>query len=280
MKITRNMEIGTPFRDINLYNDSMGKSLEDKLFFLPHLPECEFNFIDFGCADGRLLGYLYTIFEKSPYNHHYFGYDCSESMIELAKSSFGGEYRTKFTTSWNDIMTYKMPGIKSVLILSSVIHEVYSYAKSEKEVEDFWCKVTQSGFDYIVVRDMMPGPDMSRPTDPHLMKKLEDRLIPKCIHSMKNDFVEIHGPLDNNKNFIHFLLKYRWRVNWDREVHENYFPIDTNEFLQKMMEGGRYNIEYLERFRVPFLDECIKKDFDIKLNDFTHIKAVFSKTKI
>ena len=38
---------------------------------------------------------------------------------------------------------------------------------------------------------------------------------------------------------------------------------------------ANFNIKYLERFRVPYLDECFRKDFDIELEDNTHIKAIF-----
>ncbi|MGA1049083.1 MAG: hypothetical protein ACO3UU_13830, partial [Minisyncoccia bacterium] len=29
------------------------------------------------------------------------------------------------------------------------------------------------------------------------------------------------------RNFIHFLLKYRYTDNWEREVNENYLPSDA-----------------------------------------------------
>ena len=73
---------------------------------------------------------------------------------------------------------------------------------------------------------------------------------------------------------IHFLLKYRWKVNWERECYENYFPITIQNLLEYFKN---FNIDYFERFRVPFLDKCIKKDYNIELEDYTHIKAIFTK---
>ena len=72
---------------------------------------------------------------------------------------------------------------------------------------------------------------------------------------------------------LHFLLKYRWKINWEREVAENYFPIFIEDFLEIMKS---YNIIYFERFRVQFLDDEIKKDFNIGLTDYTHVKGVFT----
>lgn len=91
-------------------------------------------------------------------------------------------------------------------------------------------------------------------------------------YELKNNRLEY-----SQREVIHFLLKYRWKLNWEREVNENYFPITIEGFLEFF--EGKYEINYLERFRVPFLDKCIKEDFDIELEDYTHIKAVFEKIK-
>ena len=97
------------------------------------------------------------------------------------------------------------------------------------------------------------------------------------MKSLLNSFESVWGSVDNNKNFMHFMLKYRWKINWDREVNENYFPRYLDEIMGKF--DNNYNVSYMERFRVPFLDDCIKKDFDITLSDYTHVKAVFEKKK-
>ena len=76
-----------------------------------------------------------------------------------------------------------------------------------------------------------------------------------------------------------FLLKYRWKINWERELNENYFPIFIEEFLKIMTEDTDYKLDYFEHFRIPFLVNEIKKDFNISLEDNTHIKAVFSYKK-
>ena len=80
------------------------------------------------------------------------------------------------------------------------------------------------------------------------------------------------------KNIVHYLLKYRWNVNWNRELHENYFPITVEDFLKEITDGN-YNLTYFKRFRVPYLDECFKLDWDITLTDYTHIKAIFELKK-
>ena len=270
-------EIGKKFTDIQYYNKEMQKGMEDKLFFLDKLPkDNNYIFVDFGCADGSMINALSNILQGS-YNR-YIGYDISETMIELAKTNYHGPVNANviFTNEWNEVKrniewTKICTEYKSVLILSSVIHEVYSYAKDENDITKFWNRVLNTGFDYVVIRDMCPSDDIDRRSDIHI----EDKVRNKSDISLLDEFENIWGLISNNRNMIHFLLKYRWKVNWKREVHENYFPISSNLLIQMFNDG--FNVDYFERFRVPFLDKCLKEDYDIELEDYTHIKAIFTK---
>ena len=270
-------EIGKPFKSIDSYNESMRKSMKDKLFFLDFMPIDECIFVDFGCADGSLLTALYETDLEGGFYNNYIGYDISSEMINLAKTKFN-YYTDKvlFTDSWNKVKQ-KLNAFsgKKVLILSSVIHEVYSYASTVGEVNDFWDKVLTSEFDYICVRDMMYSKDMDR-MNPSLFARFVKNCDPSFNKQFK-EFEQIWGTLANNKNLIHFLLKYRWTINWDRELNENYFPIEFNDFLTNFED--KYNITYLKRFRIPFLEQCWRETFGIKIQDYTHIKAIFEIKK-
>lgn len=278
------MEVGINFKNIISYNENMAKGLADKLFFLEHLnisKDKSYIFVDFGCADGTLLDALYEIMERAGVHAYYIGYDISDTMIDFAKTKFS--HRTDsimFTTKWADVKekVTTWSRMESVLILSSVIHEVYSYAECEDDINLFWHRVLNSNFKYICVRDMMPEADIERKTPSDIYNKFNEHFI--CGDSLlvyRDEFEKIWGNTwESNKQFIHFLLKYRWTINWDREVDENYFPIYVHEFLNIMK---MYNINYLNRFRVPFLDKCWKEDFNIEIEDYTHIKAIFEKSK-
>ena len=278
-------EIGKSFTSINFYNKEMQKGMEDKLFFIDKLPKNQnYCFVDFGCADGSMINALSEIFRNTNQNQYKFiGYDISETMIDLARTNYSGPLYTtvKFTTDWDEVksnMVY-LNSYKNVLILSSVIHEVYSYADKNHTVEDFWKKVLCSRFDYIVIRDMCPSDDINRKADYDDVKKIKNKWHPD-INSELIDFCNKWGEIDNYKNMIHFLLKYRWNVNWNREVNENYFPITIQDLFEIFREYSNvYSLYYFERFRVPFLDKCFKEDFDIELKDYTHIKAIFEAMK-
>lgn len=281
------MEVGANFKNILSYNENMAKGLEDKLFFLKKLNLKEnksYLFVDFGCADGVLIDTLYAIMKKNNIHSYFIGYDISDTMIDLAKTKFTHYPADSvlFTTSWdevkNKVETYS--AMESVLILSSVIHEVYSYARTDHDdIHDFWKHVRNTGFKYVCIRDMMCSEDINRDPDENILREVREHIpFASKISHMKTDFEHRWGSIaENNKNLVHFLLKYRWEINWNRELNEDYFPIYINELLDRMNE--KYNLIYFKRFRVPFLDKCFKDDFNVELNDFTHIKAIFKVKK-
>ena len=281
------MEVGISFADIKSYTENMSKGLDDKLFFLSRINFTDgrpYLFVDFGCADGVLLTALSKILSEKHVHAYYIGYDISETMIDFARTKFDDpDVSIMFTTNWNEVeeKVSLYSGMTSVLILSSVIHEVYSYANLEgDDIGMFWHRVRSTGFDYVCVRDMMCSEDINRKPNHDITVKVHERVGFATEYSkLVRGFEDVWGSIyENNRNLVHFLLKYRWRINWDREVQENYFPIYVSELVERM--SGKYNVSYLERFRVPFLDGCIKTDFDVELEDYTHIKAIFEVKKV
>ena len=77
-------ELGVPFNNLSLYNASMRKGLEDKLFFLEYLPEDNYTFVDFGCADGSVISALCAMYPNKKGLNAYIGYDISFDMISLS----------------------------------------------------------------------------------------------------------------------------------------------------------------------------------------------------
>ena len=200
-----------------------------------------------------------------------------------AKKQYDQEEPAKFTTNWDYVLTTikreKDSGKKIVLVLSSVVHEVYSYG-NQSDIDAFWNKIRCAykpsslyGFDYICLRDMMYSGTINRPSKKEAVEKIHMTKDDWLDIVARPDFERIWGSLDENRNLVHFLLKYRWKTNWEREVHENYFPISIEKFLEHF--DGFFRLDYFEKFRVRFLEECIYKDFGIILEDTTHIKAIF-----
>ena len=124
-----------PMADKEQYLQGMRKGIDDKLFFLHHIkPDL---IVDFGSADGYILSQIQENFPHIDL----IGYDISPDMIKVSSENHPN---IKFTKSWNEIRP-EIPKYKNpVLLLSSVIHEVYSYSDQEG-IDRFWKVMFQSG---------------------------------------------------------------------------------------------------------------------------------------
>lgn len=241
-----------------VYNESMRKSLLDKIFFMDKIDARVI--VDYGCGDGTLVHFLGTLFPELTY----IGYDIDEEMLNQAREKCD----CIFTSDWDEVAALTMKKTAAVL-LSSVIHEVYTYG-TRSDVENIWKRVYD--FDYVVIRDMIPSISMDKRGDINDVKNILRRGSPSQIR----DFEQIWGSIEQNKNLIHFLLKYRYLDNWDREVIENYFPLTREELLSSIPD--EYSIEFHEHFVLPYIKSVVKKDFNIDIKDNTHLKLILKRT--
>lgn len=247
--------------DINLYNAQMSHSLKDKLFFLDHIEEKDANsIVDFGCANAELL-------KQIPYSWNKIGIDNSLEMIDAAIQNFSN---CAYFKSLNEINF--IDKTNAILNLSSVIHEIYSYLPKE-EIDDFWNNVFKSGYKYIVIRDMMISEKTNR------SMTLDDvRLI--CASKYSNLFRDYHKfyPKWRIRDMLHFMMKYRYEENWEREKRENYFPITKKELIKLIPDN--YEIVYHEEYALDWVKNKIYEDFKYKVEDNTHIKLILKRKDI
>ena len=135
------------------YNSGMNKSYLDKIFFLDKIENVE-SVLDFGCASGDILKHIHDI----DTDLKLYGYDNDVNMIDMANDKCS-EFAI-FDSNFKRITDYLNPET-SLLNLSSVIHEVYSYGKLN-DVEQFWSRVFNTGFKYISIRDLSISNTCSR----------------------------------------------------------------------------------------------------------------------
>lgn len=145
--------------DYEVYSSRMEKSLEDKLFF-EDLVEGVDTLIDFGCADGKLLGQVHTDFP----DWNLYGIDADPTMLEAAK----GNCRAAEYICADGLPADQLRNIapSAVINLSSVIHEIYSYSTPEK-IGNFWNDLFGCGFKYISIRDLALSKSAFRSSDPN-----------------------------------------------------------------------------------------------------------------
>ena len=246
----------------DIYLERMQKSYRDKLFFIDKIDDID-GIIDFGCADGTLLKHIYECLPKIDL----VGYDIDETMISYAKNQ---HKFASFVSKFNDCFEY-VSATNSLLNLSSVLHEVYSYSSSD-EIEAFWEQVFETNFKYIAIRDLCASESMNRPANVNDVVKV----LQKANKEHLREYESIWGSIRENKNLVHYLMKYRYAENWDREVRENYFPLSLERLLSRI-PTDKYEIVYFNNYILPFTAGKVKEDFDIELHDNTHVKLLLRR---
>jgi SAM-dependent methyltransferase len=252
--------------DITYYNKEMCKSLIDKAFFLDKV---DANiFVDFGCADGSLIAFIKHLFPKAIV----IGYDISKEMLAIAATKVDAP----LFSDWDEVIQYiesiRTENSKTAVVCNSLIHEVYAYG-DETSITKFWDNIYNSGFDYIVIRDMCVSDTVNRPSDSIAVANIRQ----KYDRNRLREFEAEWGVIDSNWSLIHFLLKYRYVTNWKREVKENYLPLSFEELLQNI--PSTYTPEFVDHFILPFTRSQAYKSLGVTIADNTHIKLILKAVK-
>lgn len=256
--------------NVDNYVEGMEKSLDDKLFFVDKL---DFDVIvDFGCANGVFLSKV----KKMKPNVKIIGYDLDETMLSKARAELTNE--DILTSSWDEVIR-EIQGYSSPLLnLSSVIHEVYSYSHPSV-VKSFWENQVFGGdFKWITIRDMIPSCKIDRNEIESFRKDVQNvrkRANKFYLESFEKRWGTIN---DNYRTFCHFLLKYRYIDNWEREVKENYLPVSLETLKKKI--PSNYTIQYEQDFIVPFIQENVGKAFNVKIKHSTHVKMIIKNNSL
>jgi len=258
-----------PISNLQSYIEGMKYSMKDKLFFTDIF---DFDVIvDFGCADGTFLEEL----SKIKPNVKLIGYDLDDEMLSKAQSRLGK--KALFTNNWYDAVKYTSSFRNPLLNLSSVIHEVYSYSRPNV-ISQFWnSQVFGGDFKHITIRDMIPSIEIEKQEISHFKDDVR-KVRSKTDRFYLDSFEKKWGTISNNyRTFVHYLMKYRYTENWDREVNENYLPVSLETVKSKI--PGDYKIIYEEDFLLQFLKDQVKKDFNVELTHSTHTKMILKNTK-
>jgi SAM-dependent methyltransferase len=253
-----------PPTDYSQYFQGMQKGSSDKLFFLNQIkPDLV---VDFGSANGAILAEI----EKINPNIKLVGYDIAQPMIDISRKEHPNMY---FTNSWTSIPSIARRYKNSCLLLSSVIHEVYSYSNSES-IDKFWDEIFNSNFEYVVIRDTIPHEKIEKvknfKKDVEQVKKIVDPIL-------LSDYENRWGDISSNyKNFVRFVLMYRYRSNWERERLEDYLPLTYESFLKRISK--KYKIIYNKNYKFKPIQQSFQKDFGISLRQDLHLKIILRRT--
>ena len=260
-----------------VYLDNMSKTFSDKAWFVKYLPDDVRLVVDFGGGTGDFLEYIRGMLAKKGAEPEFAVIDNNPSFLSRARS--------KGFRGYESMEQYAAEGHaaagRSLLIMNSVIHEVYSYAESPADVSSFWRAVGECGFDMVAIRDMsLNWSDYKDvPADavvwvyenvfrnPNL--RVKGVPLPRILGSFEDEWgalCDVRLRTVNVKNLIHFLIKYRYVENWEREVRENYLPVTQNR-LQGILEGMGYRLEHKESSRLDWYRKTWTKDFKLNIPD-------------
>lgn len=246
------------------YNTEMKKSLIDKIFFLDKIDAQ--LIIDFGCADGTLIKFMKLVFPEI----EYVGYDISADMIETARKNLAGLDNITLISNIDDLKRkIQSSGKTTAIVFSSVLHEIYSY--DPEGISSFWKDLIGLSPDYVVIRDMAVSKTADRASDKISVARVRQLFDAKLL----DQFEEIWGSIDENISLTHFLLKYRYKENWDREVRENYLPVTIEQLMAHFPK--QYVPDYFEHYTLPFIRNQAREDFGVELNERTHVKLIYRK---
>lgn len=245
-----------------VYNNRMQNTLQDKIWFLDEISNEINTIIDFGCADGELFK---TIEKKQPNKFYYIGIDNDEMMRLKAKTNlqFIAD-RVDIFSSLEDLKLFDIPLNNCILVMNSIIHEIYSYC-SYIERMNIFKRIRNSGIKYIAVRDMHLITDDCGgyiANFCNLSNKHQE------LFKQSKDYVYHQS---NVNQTLEFLLKYFYQENWEREKRERYLW-DWSEEFQSILHN--YQTKKHIPFSIPYLANKWKNDFGIEFNYYTHRKLL------
>lgn len=269
-------------KDTNVYNERMARSINYKKFWFDRIDPSKIKYIiDFGCGDGTLLK---EVANTPKFKHcKLIGYDISRRQIEKAQQNCEGLsidfYSRDYSQLYDIIPADEREQV--AIVFSSVLHEWFTYNNNNA-----WRHVLPIIYitrysKYIIIRDM----EFTEKQEYLMMAKYKKstyrkvlaKKTPQLLSFLKHGWNIQEKPA---KNVTHFLLKYQYKENWDTEVKENYFATPFDKIISEMGVNG-FSIRYLNRYSMPYLEQQIEKDFDIKEFPFnTHTELILERTGI
>lgn len=259
------------------YLERMRKSFPDKAWFVPLLKSQHDikSIVDFGCADGSFIKFL----EKRLLN----------VRPDIVPRIIGVEEQRTFLKMCydNDVLvvddiqkvTNFFNPSESLLVFNSVLHEVAHYGN----LAFLLYQARSLGFRAIAIRDMRVGGRIWQ-YDADMEKRFRS-CVPKVwmpggvgqIPERLNDFEKHWGSIADGYKVVHFLLKYFYEENWDRELPENYLSVDWKWLYGEIRNMGG-DVTYMKNYCLPYLLRKWRTDFgDQRLYDWfglikTHVK--------
>ncbi len=256
--------------DNGVYLRGMRNTFHDKSWFMSIVPFDVDTIVDFGCADGSFLEYM----KRNWPEYRYAGIDENEEFLAMTRERGFEAYGnlTEFSKKHSN------GDGKVLLVMNSVLHEIYTY-KGVPQAEEIWGAFLRNGVKYIALRDMYARGCgiFSSKTEANLLDVCDQKdkhaasnngeLI--SLHDKLSDFERQWGEVNDGYKLTHFLLKYFYSLNWERELVENYLPFHYRELHEAIRSAG-YDITFESFYAIPWLKQKWLSDFDCDTHPALH----------
>ena len=240
----------------NVYLSKMRRTFTDKAWFMSLIPDDVTTIVDFGSADNSFINFLKHDYPEYRYvgienNENFFKasveqkQECYHSLSEFYET---GDYDPETT----------------LLVLNSVLHEVYSYGCADA----FWHELLVFDAKYVAFRDMYPR--NCGKFGSGAFREMESNINCSGMRDHYEDFIQRWGRVRDGYTAIHFLLKYFYDENWQRECDENYIPFHYRELYTQIRKAG-YNITSEYFYSLPYLKNKWHNDF--RCNENSRLKS-------
>lgn len=261
-------------QDIESYVRSMSATMYDKCWWVDKISTDIDTVVDFGCAQGDLALFLDRL---KPNRFRYIGVDNSDEMLSLARHNHYLHFNKSDSEFFQELSSVigKCNPSKTVLVLNSVMHEIFSYM-SVPSANALLSEVFSIGFQAVAIRDMYKHANTGR-LDTEMFGVAVRRSPYAGMWDGYNAYLRsVFGPTipKVEERITEFLLKYRYVNNWAREMKEIYLwdwlPIIT-------CHTGKYDMAFEENFFIPYIKKCVYEDMGIDFTLNTHKKVLLQK---
>lgn len=261
-------KIPPKIEDESIYLECMSKPLQEKLKIVSYIPEKAKNILDVGCADGAVTIAMANLFPWIKFH----GIDLNPRFITSAKKHGVNLNNSSFEQVYlRELLAGKQK--YDVIIFCSVLHEFFTYGEGIssvlKALSDAHELLTANGT--IIIRDMILSDYTKRANlkNKDILQKIHSNL---AVAPLLADFEATFGVLDTHHKINHFLLKYMYENNWERELKENYIPV-TFEQYEKIFDLLGMRVQYKESYLIEYLKNLWSKDFKFSNEELVSFKS-------
>lgn len=250
------------------YLDRMSKPLQEKLKVAKFIPEGTKTVLDIGCADGIVTLALADMYPEI----NFVGIDLNKEFVEKAKERALGKKNITFE---NVFLRERLanPERFDVVLFCSVLHEFFSYGEGistvVKALSDAHEILNPGGT--LIIRDMILY-DYAKESELWINEMKEKVRGKQEVIHLYADFENIFGKIDTVEQLNHFLLKYMYGDNWEREGKENYIPVSFEEYDQIFKLLGM-RVLFQRSSTIPYLKDKWRGDFGFSDNELESFRS-------